>query len=258
MARKPLTLFMLAVLAGCGGERANTAAADSLSRDLQRLPSDSTAELADRPAMRQPAASRPAPKAAPKARVTAKAKPRPAPSPAVRSLAAGTVVAASFDREINSRHDRAGDSVTATVATDVQDAGGRVVIPAGSRVRVLIAEIHESERKSDKSGKLSLQPVSVEIAGRSFALSGSAGAPGRILRDRPTNAGDVAKVGMGAGAGAVVGRVIGGSTKGAVIGGVLGGAVGAQRAVETQDRDVVVPLGSRLTVTLDAGFRREV
>ena len=51
--------------------------------------------------------------------------------------------------------------------------------------------------------------------------------------------------------GAVVGRVIGGSTKGAIIGGVIGGAVGTQRAVETKDRDVVVPQGTTVTLTLD-------
>ena len=65
----------------------------------------------------------------------------------------------------------------------------------------------------------------------------------RTLRDRKTNAGDVAKVGVGTAAGAVLGRVIGGNTKGAVIGGIIGGAIGTQRAVETQDRDVVVPVG---------------
>ena len=37
--------------------------------------------------------------------------------------------------------------------------------------------------------------------------------------------------------------MIGGSTKGAIIGGIIGGAVGTQRAVETKDRDVVVPAG---------------
>ena len=58
-----------------------------------------------------------------------------------------------------------------------------------------------------------------------------------MLRDRKTNAGDVAKVGAGTAAGAIVGRVIGGNTKGAVIGGIIGGAIGTQRAVETQDRD---------------------
>jgi hypothetical protein len=64
----------------------------------------------------------------------------------------------------------------------------------------------------------------------------------------------VAKVGAGAAVGAIAGRVIGGNTKGAVIGGVLGGAVGAQRAVETQDRDVVVPAGSRVWLTLQNGL----
>ena len=51
-----------------------------------------------------------------------------------------------------------------------------------------------------------------------------------------------------------MGRVIGGSTKGAIIGGIIGGAVGAQRAVETKDRDVVLPQGSGLTLTLDQSF----
>ncbi len=82
----------------------------------------------------------------------------------------------------------------------------------------------------------------------------SAEALDRQLKDRKTNAGDVAKVGAGAAIGALVGRVIGGNTKGAVIGGVIGGAVGTQRAVETQDRDVVVPAGSRVQLTLQCGL----
>ena len=119
-----------------------------------------------------------------------------------------------------------------------------------------ITEIHESENKGDKTGKLTLTPTSVEIQGQSYALSGSAVALERTLRDRKTNAGDVAKVGAGTAIGAVAGRVIGGSTKGAVIGGIIGGAVGTQRAIETQDRDVVVPASSRVEITLDGTFTR--
>jgi hypothetical protein len=122
---------------------------------------------------------------------------------------------------------------------------------------VTITAIHESENKSDKTGKLVLTPIKLVIAGRSYAISGSAKALDRTLKDRKTNAGDLAKVGAGAGAGALLGTAVsGGSTKGAVIGGVIGGAVGTQRAIETQDRDVVVPAGSRLQVTLKAPFRR--
>ena len=41
MAPNRLAILTLAVLAGCGGDRGTTMAADSLSRDLQRLPVDS-------------------------------------------------------------------------------------------------------------------------------------------------------------------------------------------------------------------------
>jgi hypothetical protein len=141
----------------------------------------------------------------------------------------------------------------------VKDKSGRVVIPAGSKVHVTISAIHESERKSDKTGKLVLTPTTVQIGGRSYAISGSASALDRTLKDRKTNAGDLAKVGVGVGAGALLGTAVsGGSTKGAVIGGVAGGAVGTQRAIETQDRDVVVAAGSRLRVTLGATFRRSI
>jgi hypothetical protein len=250
MAAKRLAILTLAVLAGCGGDRGASMAADSLSRDLQRLPVDSSATLNDQAAA-SPVASAPAPKPA------AKPKPKPAPKPAApRALASGTTVATTIDREISSKTDKPGATVTGTVASDVKDAAGRVVIPAGSRVTLTITEIHESENKGDKTGKLTLTPTAVEIAGQSYALQGSATALDRTLRDRKTNAGDVAKVGAGTAAGAIVGRVIGGSTKGAVIGGIIGGAVGTQRAIETQDRDVVVPASSRVEVTLSGPFMR--
>ena len=71
------------------------------------------------------------------------------------------------------------------------------------------------------------------------------------LEGSGTDAGDIAKVAGGTAAGAIVGRVLGGSTKGAIIGGMIGGAVGAQRAIETKDRDVVLPAGTSVTLTLD-------
>jgi hypothetical protein len=258
MAAKRLAILTLALLAGCGGDRAASMAADSLSRDLQRLPVDSSAVLNDQaaatPVTPAAAPAKPAPKPV--------AKPKPAPKPVAKpvakpaALAAGAMVPTTVDREITSRTDKPGATVTGTVTSDVTDASGRVVIPAGSKVTMTITEIHESENKGDKTGKLTLTPTAVEIQGQSYPLSGSAVALDRTLRDRKTNAGDIAKVGAGTAAGAVVGRVIGGSTKGAVIGGIIGGAIGTQRAIETQDRDVVVPASSRVEVTLDGTFTR--
>ena len=257
MAAKHLSLLTLAVLAGCGGGGgADRAAADSLTRDLQLLPVDSSAVLDDAPAVAAAPAPAPAPKpvARPKPKPKPTPAPAPAPAPAPLSLSPGTTVATTINGEIHSRVNKAGETVTATVASNVTDGQGRVVIPAGARVSLTITEIRESENKGDKTGKLTLTPTEVAFGGQTYAIEASAQALDRHLVDRKTNAGDVAKVGAGTAAGAVVGRVIGGNTKGAVIGGLIGGAIGTQRAVETQDRDVVVPAGSRVELTLQRDF----
>jgi len=262
MSAKRLTVLTLTILAGCGGDRGASLAADSLSRDLQRVPVDSSAELNDRPADMGGAkvvqASTPAPK--PVSKPKPKPQPRPAPPApkpeAPASLLAGTTLATTIDREITSRTTKPGETVTATVATDVKDNHGRVVIPAGAKVTLTVAEIHESENKGDKTGKLTLTPNEVEIDGKSYSVTASAQALDRTLVDRKTNGGDIAKVGAGTAIGAVAGRVIGGNTKGAIIGGIIGGAIGTQRAIETQDRDVVVPANSRVELTLQGEFSR--
>ena len=261
MSRKMLAVFGLAALAACADSgRDDAAMADSLNRDLQMAPVDTTAVLGDRSAdtaatAPTPAASRPA---------TRPATPRPStstpstsePAPTARTLAAGTKVNATIESEISSKTHKQGQTVAARAASDVRDAAGRVVIPAGSTVNLTITSIRESENKSDNTGTLTLAASSVEINGQTYNLTGNVTGLATELRDRKTDAGDVAKVGAGAAAGAVVGRVLGGSTKGAVIGGVIGGAVGAQRANETQDRDVILPAGSTVVITLDNSFAR--
>jgi hypothetical protein len=247
MAGNRLVLLALALLAGCGGDEGR---GDNPNRDLQRPPVDASTPLNDR------AAGSPSKQGA---KTASKAASKTAGKAMTRTLASGTSISGKFDSGISSRTHKAGQTLTGTVASDVKDKSGNVVIPAGSKVHLTIAAIHESERKSDKTGKLVLSPSKVVIGGRSYPLAGSALALDRKLKDRKTNAGDVAKVGVGAGAGALLGTAVsGGSTKGAVIGGALGAAVGTQRAVETQDRDVVVPEGSRLKVTLKAPFRRTI
>ena len=263
MSRKTLAILGLAALAACAdGERQDAATADSL-RDLQMAPVDSNVVLDDRPADASPTTTPSTP-----ARTTSRpAAPRatsPAPSTSnntstsstARTLAAGTEINATVATEISSKTHKTGQTVTARTARDVRDASGRVVIPAGSTVNLTITSIRESENKSDNTGTLTLSATSVELNGTTYNIDGRVTGLATELRDRGTNAGDVAKVGGGAAAGAVVGRVLGGGTKGAVIGGVIGGAVGAQRANETQDRDVILPAGSTVVITLDETFSR--
>jgi hypothetical protein len=276
MTRTLLTMLALAGLAACGGgERRDVAAADSLSRDLQLAPVDTSAELNDQPAPdTAPAAEEPAPApaaapkpaprpkpatpkpAAPKPQPAPAAAPAPAPAPtpAAPALAAGTAITATTDAEIRSRKNKVGDEVTATVGKDVKDASGRVVIPAGSKVVLKVNAIKPSDSKSDTTGTLTLDAVAVEVNGREQPIAATISGVRTKLEGRGTDANDIAKVGAGTAAGAVVGRVVGGNTKGAIIGGVIGGAIGTQRAIETQDRDVVVPAGSRIELTLQGSL----
>lgn len=164
------------------------------------------------------------------------------------ALPPGTKVTATFDQEIHSRRNTAGETVTATVSDDGKDEKGRLVLPHGATFTFRIAAIHESEHKGDP-GTLRLEVESVNADGKVYPVSATVTSLQRQLVGRKTNINDIAKVGAGTGAGAVVGGVVGGK-KGAVIGGVLGGAVGTQRAIETKDRDVYVARGSRVVVTL--------
>ena len=275
MSRTMIAALTLTAIAACGGgDRRDTAAADSLSRDLQLAPVDTTATLNDRPDTSSTAAptSTPTPAARPAAKPSRPAaSPRttaPSPSPSAsaptpapatpassRGLAAGTALTASTTSEVRSNKNKVGDSVTATIASDVKDNAGHVVIPAGSEVVLTVTAIKVSENKSDKTGTLTLKPTSVNINGTSHPLVATIQHVDTKLEGRKTSAGDVAKPAAGAAVGAVVGRVLGGSTKGAVIGGVIGGAVGAQRAVETKDRDVVLPAGTSVSLVLDESFK---
>ena len=262
MSRTMIAALTLAAVAACGrGNGGDTAAADSLSRDLQLAPVDTTVPLNDRPTASAPAPAaktptRPSrPAASPSTTSPRPSAAAPSAPAASGSLSAGTTVSASTTAEISSVKNKVGDTVTATVASDIKDNAGRVVIPAGSEVVLKITAIKVSENKSDKTGTLTLQPTSVMVNGTSYPLSARIDSVGTHLQGRKTGAGDIAKPAAGAAVGAVVGRVLGGSTKGAIIGGVLGGAVGAQRAVETKDRDVVLPEGTTIVLVLEQPFK---
>jgi hypothetical protein len=272
MKRTMLIALAVLVAGACrGGEQKQAAVnTDSLSRDLQLAPVDSSKPLNDAPAdtaaaapapepASPPAAPAPKPKPKPKARrseptvaqaAPAEAAPAPAPPAGPPTLAAGSVITATMNDSISSRKNKVGDVVTARVGSDLKDANGRVVVPAGSNVAIKITAIHESENKGDKTGTLTLAVQDITVNGRTYAIDATVDQVERQLVGRKTNAGDIAKVGVGTGIGAIVGRVIGGGTGGAVVGGVIGGAVGAQRAVETKDRDVVVAAGSKVGLTL--------
>jgi hypothetical protein len=255
--RYTMTALCVLGLAACGGggDKSDAATADSLSRDLAMAQQDSTNPMSDTaatpstPAAAAPAASTPKP-AAPK-EVAPKPKPvAPAPPP---TLASGTTFAAAANDTVSSRTTKSGASMLATVGTAVKDAEGRVVIPAGSTVTILLTQFKSAPTKGGKE-TFSAKLTAVEIDGTSYPAAGTVDHMTYTLKGRGITGGTVGKVAGGAAAGAVLGGVIGGNTKGAVIGGVVGAAGGAAVANETGDQDITILPGAQVTFTLTEPF----
>jgi hypothetical protein len=130
----------------------------------------------------------------------------------------------------------------ATTVVDVVQ-GGRVLIPAGSIVRGVVADVKRPGRL-DRAGSLTLAFDQMEVRGQFY--------PMRALATQIFESGGLreegATVGAGAGVGAVVGGIIGG-LQGALLGAVIG-AGGA--IVATEGKDIHLPAGSIIRIRLDS------
>ncbi len=252
MMRKMIAGVTLFSLLACGGKGEQQAqAADSLQRDLQLAPAESTTALNDQgTAAPAPAPATPAPKPKPKP-----AAPAPAPAPKTMTLASGLAIDASANDSLHSRHNEVGELFHATIGTDVRNSAGAVVIPAGSVVTFKVSMLKPAQNKSSADGSILLDAQEVTIGGQSYPMTGSARTKNvqHALEGQGVTAGGAARVGGGAAAGAVGGQVVGGKT-GAIIGGIAGAAGGAILASKTADRDVVVRSGDKVTFTLSADF----
>ena len=235
-------------LVACGRGK-DQAAADS-TRSVELAKGDSNYRLNDRPAG---SASSPASRPSPAPPPAASPRPSPTPSPSrTLTLSSGTQIQATTLRTISSRTDKAGGSFTASVSSDVKDARGRVVIPAGSTVTLSITELQPANDKSKIDGKITVAVSSVSVRGQTYPLSANLTSMEHTLKGRGVGTTEVGKTAAGAVIGGIAGRVIGGGSKGTIIGAVVGGAAGAAVAVETANRDVVVVSGTPIVITLTA------
>jgi hypothetical protein len=206
MTRSIAAGLALLALVACGkGAGDKTAAADSLNRDLQLAPAESTMALSD-------TAMGNAPQPAPAAPAPAPAKPKPKPAapaaPVITSVTipAGTVVHLASNDSLHSRHDKAGKIITANVTQDVKDAKGNVGIPAGAVVTFKVVALEPAKSKSAKDGTLTLSVQDVSVNGKSINIAANVDSVEHTLQGQGVTAGGAARVGGGAAAGASVAR----------------------------------------------------
>lgn len=172
---------------------------------------------------------------------------------AARTLAIGSRINATWGAGITSSNNKAGQTVTVTVTSDVKDGRGGVVIPSGATVDLLIRELAPATSRSDADGKLVLGVTSTTIQGRTYSLRGNVTVP-HTLRSHGIGGSEAKKVAIGTAVGAAVGQVIGRDTKATVIGGAIGAVGGAVVARQTKNRELVVSAGAPVVITLTEAF----
>ena len=151
-------------------------------------------------------------------------------------IPAGTRIVVRNDTALSSATDRTGRYWTGIMVNDLA-VKGRVVAPAGSKVRGRISDAEPSGRLS-KPGILALELTSVHgipVQTEMYAVDGEGHTKS-----------NVAKIGGGAAVGALLGGIFGGG-KGAAIGAGAGAGAGTVGAAATGKKEAKIPAESTLT-----------
>jgi hypothetical protein len=158
------------------------------------------------------------------------------------TLPEGTELQVRLEQPLSSATARPEDRVDATVAVPVRERG-RVVIPAGTRVRGVVREVEKAQRPA-RSGRLELSFDNIFLDDRTRTRLYA-----RVVSLRETmETGEKAeKAGIGAVLGGVLGGMLGGK-KGAIIGVVVGGTGGV---AASKGEDVSLPAGTIVSLSLE-------
>jgi hypothetical protein len=164
------------------------------------------------------------------------------PTSTYASLPAGTEISVRTNEQIRTNHGDVGRRYTASIARDVLDANGNVVIPRGSDARLVV--------KDAGDGQVSLDLQSVIVNGQRYFLNTMDVHAGNERDGLGANKRTGTYVGGGAVLGTLLGAIAGGG-RGAAIGALAGAAAGAGTEVLTRGTDVRVPPETMLRFRLD-------
>jgi hypothetical protein len=155
----------------------------------------------------------------------------------------GTPIHVRLETGVDSATSKVEDAVNGTL-TQALVVNGTTVAPIGSRVKGEVTAVQPSPKKGRAS--LAFQFRSLVIPGHDDPYAISAG----INRVAPSEKKDDAiTIGAPAVVGGIVGGIIGGK-KGAVIGAVVGGGAGTAIVLTTEGKDISLPSGTEVTMTL--------
>jgi hypothetical protein len=178
-------------------------------------------------------------------------KPKASPGKSGSQLArvtipSGTEIHLSLLETVGSSASQTGDTFNGKT-TDPIVVGDRVAIPTGSVIRGQVTDVIPAKKGlKDKGGAITLSFDKVETpSGFSAPMSASLTSVGKSGKKT------AGIIGGSAAGGAILGKILGGSTKDAAMGAVIGGAIGTGIAAGTPGKEVEIPSGSHLAITLD-------
>jgi hypothetical protein len=178
---------------------------------------------------------------------------QPPPAPTIRvagepnTIPGGTRLDVRTNEAITSKGGE-GKTYNAQIETDVVGSDGKVLLPKGSPVELVVMETRE--KKGVRGAGLQLGMRSVTVGGQTYlVISEEVSKTSGLGANQRT----AEMVGGGAALGTVIGAAAGGTrgTRGAVIGGLAGAAAGALAQILTQGNEVRIPAETVLQFRLD-------
>jgi hypothetical protein len=239
MQRTWFTLIPMILLVGCS--RSNQPAAGQ--QPLGYAPASSQSAAA-RPDPSQPVAPSPgeAPPPEESAPIVSAAETNNSGTPGV-SIPRGTALRVRLDETVDTRRNRPGDVVHATLYQPVTSSG-RTMIPSGTRFTGHVTVADPSGRLKGR-GHIGVALDSFHMGGRRYAIT-TTGVERASAAHKKRNG---ILIGGGAGLGAALGAIAGGG-KGALIGAGAGAAAGTAGAAATGKLHVAIPAEAPLLFTL--------
>jgi hypothetical protein len=170
----------------------------------------------------------------------------PPPPPADVTIPAGTVITVRLVDGVDTRVNKAGDEIKATVDSQIAD-NGQIVIPRYSKARLRIVSVRNAGHIKGQS-MVELKLVGLTVNGQAYNVnSGVYQREAKGSRGKQT----AERAGIGAAVGGIIGAIAGGG-KGAAIGAGVGAGAGTGVQMATKAPPVEIPSETKIDFTLNS------